>query len=77
MNIEEQTSDENRAEKQERVQSIKARTTKKGKTWRQKKVPKKKSKVTFKHVKNSATTKNKEAIKIAMNEQQEEHSGKL
>ncbi|XP_070035133.1 uncharacterized protein [Nicotiana tomentosiformis] len=73
VNIEERTSDENRAEKQETVQSIKAKTTKKGKTRRQKKVSKKKSKVTFKHAKNSATTKNMGAIKIAMNEQLEEN----
>lgn len=78
MNSDEQTSDENRTKTQERVQSIKGRTIKKVKVGRQKKVPKKKFMVTIKHVKNSATTKNKGHIKIAMNEQQENniHPGK-
>ncbi|OIT21948.1 hypothetical protein A4A49_38251 [Nicotiana attenuata] len=74
VNSDDQPSDEKRAENQERVQSIKGRTTIKVKAMRKKKVPKKKSKVTFKHVKSSANTKNNGAIEIAMNEPQENNS---
>ncbi|OIT21290.1 hypothetical protein A4A49_35793 [Nicotiana attenuata] len=73
ISIEDQPSNENRVEGQEKRQSIKGRTTKKTRVRKEKKIPKKKSKVTFKHVKYFGSSKNKAITEADMKNLKEDN----